>query len=370
MSRYSPEPYKADGGFTIVGLPILFGILTVAAIILGGLAGLISQWFYLVLVFPMAIGFGLFGAGWLGNYVAKMRNVGIGFLAGLFASCVALGTMHFVEYRNTIEKVAQEARQNNPKMPPGEEQALRSISFPQYMNLAAKAGVTIGRRGGGLNLGYWGSWIYWSLELIGVAVLALIGTVGGAAQPFCPRCESWKDDKTLGHLTGDPEHAQKALEKGKIESLAHHEPGPSRGHLLLTMSHCKSCRHRSTIDVKLQRVTKNDKGEEEKSELAHVTYPGEAIDDFEELFGSARPRRRAALLDEETEDRPRRREDEDRPRRREVTDRPRDRDEDDRPRRRDRDEDEDRPRRAREEDRPRRPERDRDNRPRRRDDNY
>jgi hypothetical protein len=183
-----------------------------------------------------------------------------------------------------------------------------------------------------------------------VAVLALIGTVGGAAQPFCPRCDSWKDDTTLGRLTGDPERAQKALEKGKIDALADHEPDRAHGHLLLSMSHCKFCRHRSTIDVKLQQVTKNDKGEEEKKELAHVTYPGEAIDDFEELFSALRPRRaeRVEAVEEVAEERPRRRrvedEDEDRPRRREVTDRPRGRDEDDRPRRWDRDEDEDRPR--------------------------
>jgi hypothetical protein len=306
MSRYSPEPYKPDGGLTVVGLPILFGILTVAAVILGGIAGFIAQWFYLIIVFPAVVGFGLFGAGWLANYVAKMRNIPVAFLAGLYASCVAMGTMHYVEYRNTIEKVVREARENKGTLPPGGEEAVRSISFPQYMNLAAKAGVTIGRRGGGLNLGYWGSWIYWTVELVGVAVLALIGTVGGAAQPFCSRCGSWKDDATLGHLTGDPERAKDALEKGKIDALAEHEPDRSRGHLRLSMPHCKTCRHRSPIDLKLERVTKNDKGEEEKNELAHVTYPGEAIDDFEGLFGAPRPRRRAERAEEDEEERPRR----------------------------------------------------------------
>src|SRR5881628_3245839 len=47
LPRFEPEPYQPDGGFSVVRLPLLMGVLLVAALALGWLASFIGQWFYL-----------------------------------------------------------------------------------------------------------------------------------------------------------------------------------------------------------------------------------------------------------------------------------------------------------------------------------
>lgn len=340
MARYDPEPFKSDGGFTVLGLPLLFGLLAASGLVLGGIAGFISRWFYLIILFPAGIGLGLAGAGYFAGRLAKMRNLALAFLAGLFAGALAMGTMHFVEYRHFVS-VRDEAVAGVPAAALAaadpKVQEIRAVnSFPAYLNFAAKEGVRIGRRGGGINLGYWGTWIYWSLELLGVTVLAMLGTIGGALQPFCKRCDSWKDEKDLGRLSGDPERAKALVEKGRLDELREHSPGDVDGALVLTISWCRTCHDRCPVDVKLQSVSHNDKGEEQKSELTHQTYPGEALEELEALFSAVGLSRRQAR----GEDRPRRERDDDDPPRRAIRE-----DREDRDARRREDDDDDRPRR-------------------------
>ena len=55
MNTYQPEEHHSDGGFRLVGLPLLFGTLLVAALAIGWLASWIGQFFYLILLFPLCI---------------------------------------------------------------------------------------------------------------------------------------------------------------------------------------------------------------------------------------------------------------------------------------------------------------------------
>jgi hypothetical protein len=47
---------------------------------------------------------------------------------------------------------------------------------------------------------------------------------------------------------------------------------------------CPKCGENQPIDVKLEALSKNTEGGEDTAELVHLTFPGEALVDFEQLF--------------------------------------------------------------------------------------
>jgi hypothetical protein len=114
--------------------------------------------------------------------------------------------------------------------------------------------------------------------------------MGSAREPFCPACETWKEEKALGTLAGNEDEVIALLKSGEVERLAGYSPRSTdanrdRPVLLLSAAFCPRCRDQSSIAVKLERTTMNDKGEEEQTELTHLSYPGEALAHFEALFG-------------------------------------------------------------------------------------
>jgi hypothetical protein len=272
MSRFSPEEYKAEGGFSLLGVPVLLAALCAAAVGLGWLASFIGQAFYLILLFPIGIGAGLVFVGLLVGKPTKMRNPLLAGLFGLISSAVAIVSLHYFDYQRTIA--------GGPI--PGIN------SFLDYMHLRATIGETIsGSNGkGGFNLGYIGSCIYWGVELLIVAFMATLGMIGAAVEPFCSVCNSWKKERKLGQL--DPKEGDVAalLREGEIERLKDHDPSPTAGELVLNATVCPNCNADVPITVKLVSVTRNAKKEEERKELVHLTYPGEALADLEAVFVS------------------------------------------------------------------------------------
>jgi len=301
VSRFLPEEYKSDGGFSVTGLPILVVSMCAAAVGLGWLASFIGQWFYLILMFPLGIGLCLIGIGLFVGRLTKMRSPALAALLGLVSAVLALVGMHYFNYLRFLP-VRQEILVMAPlldNLPAGVKNAelaeaaayLKQVrmadSFSAYMNMEARQGVTISHRGkDGFNLGYVGTWIYWGLELVGVAIMATLGLMGGAMAPFCSGCNEWKEVRHLGTLDRKGVNVAAFLSSGEIERLKEHDPAPVGGDLVLTAAVCSSCQGSSPIAVKLEELTKNAKGELVKKELVHLTYPGEALPEFEALFQS------------------------------------------------------------------------------------
>ena len=307
MSQFRPEVYKTDGGFSIFGLPILVLALGAAGVGLGWLASFISQWFYLILLFPAGIGVGLILVGVLVGRMTKMRSTGIALLLGLGSSCVAMTSMHYFDYLrflherqgvmelagdlNILLKKAQKKEKEKEKDAVAAEAAAAlqkmtaDISFPAFLNEQAEEGVKITYKGrGGINLGYVGTWIYWGLELAGVSIMAALGLMACAMTPFCTACNDWKEDRELGTLRKKQGDVAELLTQGDLDQLKKHDPAPQGGDLLVTAAVCPRCKDQSTITVKLEEVTKNQKGEIEKKELVHLTYPGDSLAEFVSLF--------------------------------------------------------------------------------------
>ena len=295
MNTYQPEPHASDGGFRIVGLPLLFGALFVAAAGLGWLASFIGQWFYLIFLFPFGIAVLLVIVGAKIGHWTHLRNGFIAGVAGLFAGVVSITAMHYFDSVRFYDN--PEVKQVLAKMPPD----ARPEGFPPYMDLMATQGVSIGKGGNnGLNLGYVGSWIYWGVEMLLVAGMTFFALIGGTQEPYCSTCEKWKVYRELGTLQEKGGRAQQCVEAGDLPRLLEHKPGSDEGDLILSVAECPVGGANCPITVKLESVTVNAKKEAEKKELLERTYPGEAVADLEELFvptveavEEVKPRKRA-----------------------------------------------------------------------------
>lgn len=284
LPRFDAEPYHPDGGFSVARLPILLGALLVVAVALGWLSSFIGQWFYLVLIYPMAVGAGLAVTGLWAGRVAQMRNPLLGGLIGLLSAAVAITAMHYFDYQRHIKKATAEVLaipHAGPRLTPAEVETIlrEAVSFGRFMNLQAEAGVRIGSDNG-LNLGFVGSWIYWAAELLVVACMASAGVYRSTREPFCRECSSWKTTRTIGVL---PETADliEAMRTGDLTRAAADAAKPGVGILLLNAAVCPQCDTRSPLAVKLERVVKDNENNVKKEEVLHVTYPGEALPSLE-----------------------------------------------------------------------------------------
>jgi hypothetical protein len=322
--RFDTTPYRADGGFGMLGSGILIGLSMLAAVALGWLVSFVEQWIYLILIFPLLIGAIVGVVGILAIKLGKVRSPALGGLAGFLAGCVAMLSMHYFDYLSFRAQVAEDippperifvealGPADLARLPPNErevrkeqQRALRVQSFPTYMDYEATNGVTIQRVGHGgaandrgMNLGYVGSFIYWGVEVLIVAVVAFVLMMGAAAMPFCRECQAWKQERKLGTLAFRPGDAGGAglvasLGSGEVGRLLDYSPSAGDGPLHLSAAVCPRCGGEGTIDVKLMHKYKTAKNEDRAQELLHVTYPGQALAALEAIFQPPPPPRGA-----------------------------------------------------------------------------
>lgn len=283
--RFDCVPYRPDGGCPSAGAALLVGLTIVGGLILGYVASFISQYFYLVLLFPIGIGIGLGMVGAFGISLGKVRNPLAGGIAGFVGGCVAMVGMHYFDYQRDLDAFVLE----NPKI--DKTKLAAEGDFLKFVDNRAKNGVRIGRaRGGnkdkGLNLGYYGSYAYWTIELLVVAGIAFFMMRGSAAEPFCTRCKNWKREQVLGGLSWPGFRVVEILESGEVSRLLENAPPGEAETLVVKVADCAQCGQDATVNVKLECMTKNSKGELEAKELVHYTYPGEALVVFQSIFAA------------------------------------------------------------------------------------
>lgn len=318
------SPHQPDGGFGLLGAVMLFVLVTLAGVGLGWLASWASQYFYLILLFSVIIGGVLGVVEGLGIMVGKIRNPLLGGVAGFCGGCVAMIALQYFDYErfqvrweeHRAEILQQQEFLKQFANAPGKQKILATVkgklkqielaqlreenrhnvaalnvsNLLEYVDFMAHEGVELGRlgRGGSFNLGYYGTYIYWIVEVLLVAGVAGYLGQGFASAPFCTRCQSWKESRKFGTLkprvAQNVEDAQKALEAGAVSRLLEFGPSREGGPLILTASVCPKCAGESAIAVKLEHCTTDDKGKETTQELAHVTYPGAALRVLEAIF--------------------------------------------------------------------------------------
>jgi hypothetical protein len=272
--HFQTEPFVPDGNFPPLGLALTLGGGLAAAVLVGFLASVIGQWFYLVILFPCLIGAALGGVGMAFIKIGKLRNPLLAGIAAGLSGIMAMGTMHYVNYQRALDAVAK-------KLPVDRDKLEEHIGFAKYLDLNAQEGVTIGRAARndkGMNLGYAGSYIYWLAEIFVVAGVAWVMMRKTAAAPFCADCNTWKNEQPLAMVMAPSEElAVRAVEEGDVVSLLPFAGPIQTEGLLLKTAVCPRCGADGEVDVALDRLTKNSKGQQQTTTVTRTTYPGELL---------------------------------------------------------------------------------------------
>ncbi|MDD4889028.1 MAG: hypothetical protein PHU85_03790, partial [Phycisphaerae bacterium] len=103
--RLDVQPYKPEGGFEPTGVVLLLAVMLATAVVTGFAAHLIGRFIYLILLFPVGIGFAVGFAGSKVTTKSKVRSPLIGGLLGFVCGVAAMLCMHYFDYRSYLDEM-------------------------------------------------------------------------------------------------------------------------------------------------------------------------------------------------------------------------------------------------------------------------
>jgi|GEM_PF-1544202 len=313
---FNPQPYRPETGLPIRGFLLLLLSTGLTGVLVGLLAGIIGQWLYVVILFPILMGAIVGHAGAWAVDRGRVRSPLLGGLVGILGGCAAVIALHGIEYcvfeyqlREVPPEVRQIARDFEKLQPqfatlppdvqfvilqlredPEARETLAVHSLWTYIDRRAREGVElrdVGDNGAkaGLNLGYIGSYCYWSVDFLLIALIAAEMIRKAAARPFCSRCDEWKTETVLPAFPGSPLVICDAFESGDFRSIANHVASPGDAETFLaTLFHCPRCTTESALDVRLAQLIVKKKGEPTEKLVCELSYPGEARESLEQAI--------------------------------------------------------------------------------------
>jgi hypothetical protein len=308
LGLYGPRPYESDGGFSAQGLFLTTAVGVGVAVVTGVIAAFIGRFFYAVLIFPLFIGAAVGAAqAWAVRHTKIRTPIACG-AAGLIAGVVAVVAIHYVEYtdfKGAMSEAAhdeQALRQAIATTPDAEEreylkealelsqvfsaEAREVNSFTSYLDWSARQGVEISASRGSstpLNLGYTGTYIYWGIEALIVALISAAMARSRASQPFCVACDEWKTQRELGVVLAKAKAVGEIVEAGRLADL----PGlaaASGEQAAISVYQCPGCAEEEVV-LEVETVTFNQ-GARTKSQIARAVYPRKAVEELERYFVS------------------------------------------------------------------------------------
>jgi hypothetical protein len=273
--RFDTEPYRVTGPSPLAGTLLLIAVLPVAGLLVGLLGSYISQWFNPVVLFPLAMGALVGGMGWVLVKAGKARGPVVLEVATVLTAGVTILGLHYGQYFRQLNAWEQQF--------PGI--LARGVSSPRefgrYIDREAEDGVTIGKPDIGnkvINLGYVGSYIYWIVEagFVGFMIFVLLRL--GAEAPLCELCQRWKKERMLGLLSDrPPDLVSGLLLDGHVLTLLKQARLYGEEGLVLKAAACPACGPEASVDVALEQLTRNAKGQKQTKKLERVRYPGEVL---------------------------------------------------------------------------------------------
>ena len=193
---------------------LAFVVLSVLGGMMVGVAvGAIGTFIYLVIVFPIIIGF-------LGGYIitenakyTKARNASLIIITSVLTSFILFGTIFFTRYVGLQVITAKEvfggySDENLKSAKVLVEYSLEKDTgypgFVGYILFKANRGVSIGRisRTDALNLGSIFTWLYWLVELGVIVFITIFMSRDISKKRFCEFCNSWYPGQR--HVGGIP----------------------------------------------------------------------------------------------------------------------------------------------------------------------
>jgi hypothetical protein len=206
MKPYQPSGKVPASGYLKMSLAAIAG-----GSFIGGLTHLISQLFYLIILFP--IGIGVLGGCFIAVSInsGKVRNP---LVAGMFALVTGFsiyGSTNYLDYvrfrHDTIAEIKKDVEFKTANPDDEIDNFLKNETnndgFIGFVKYRAKQGVSIGRIGRSENnIGEVATWIYWLVELSIIQLILVLIAKEVAKQPFCESCDAWyKEEEPIGTVT-------------------------------------------------------------------------------------------------------------------------------------------------------------------------
>jgi hypothetical protein len=278
------------------------------ALVAGVISAVVGRYFYVVLIFPIFIGCAVGGTQAFAIRATKIRTPLACGAAGLVAGVIAALTMHYADYgafRQDMEDnaigehalqqalVAAEDDQEREMLSqllvafqedPEVVEAKQVDSFFGYLDWNARQGVELTSTRGSsrpLNLGYIGSYVYWGIEALIVAVISAAMARGRAAEPFCVQCDAWKEQRELGALRAHPKVVASIIEGGRLADLPDVISNP-REEAAISLYECPCCAGEEVV-LQVDSVSYNN-GSRVKSKVARAVYPKKVTEELASFF--------------------------------------------------------------------------------------
>jgi hypothetical protein len=128
------------------------------------------------------------------------------------------------------------------------------------------------------------SWLGYAVGAVALSAFAVWGFRAIASAPFCTQCNTWKVTRHKRHVNFAPDFLLRAVTNGDIIPLADHDLSRDQGDLVVEVATCPRCGEDVPVEVKVQQVTVTPKGQRKVVDLAHTSYPGQALRVFDALF--------------------------------------------------------------------------------------
>jgi hypothetical protein len=200
------QPYQPANKAPLPGLLLLTLTALVGGVAIGGIVSFVSRLIYLIILFPIGMGF---AGGAAVMVMVKRGKVRFPLVAAAFGALTALllyGSLHYFDYlafRSEAQTyLADQLRPDYGEIEPARLQELVDAvlvgevgqpGFVGYILLEAREGVSIGEvgRDTSVNLGPFFTWVYWLVELGIITFLAVTLPWKAASQPFCETHDRW-----------------------------------------------------------------------------------------------------------------------------------------------------------------------------------
>jgi hypothetical protein len=246
------KPYQPSNKVTSTGLKWLLLSSVIGGLAIGGLTHLISLLVYLIVVFPLGMGFAGGTVMVAAIHQGKVRNPAIATLFGVITGLLLYGSLHGAGYwqfkQSASEQITKELEgvsdnQSNNIIDTFLQEKTGSKGFLGYLKHNAQQGVSIGRlESTGTNLGETGTWIYWLIELAIIDITIAAIAYSTAKNPFCENGDQWyKHPEHIGIV--NPQCSENFL------NLLQHDRFGEAGKLLDPLQGI----HPANLEVYLQR---------------------------------------------------------------------------------------------------------------------
>ena len=259
---------------TSTGLKWLLLSSVIGGLAIGGLTHLISLLVYLILVFPLGMGFAGGKVMVAAIRKGKVRNPAIATLFGILTGLLMYGSLHGAGYwqfkQLASEQITKELEgvsdnQSNNIIDTFLQEKTGSKGFVGYLKHNAQQGVSIGRlESTGTNLGETGTWIYWLIELAIVDITIAAIAYSTAKNPFCENGDQWyKHPEHIGIV--NPQCSENFLNLlqndrfGEAGKLLDPLQGVHPANLEVYLQRCPCCKFSDPI-LTVSSISKDRKG--------------------------------------------------------------------------------------------------------------